>query len=42
LRAGSLGDGRWGVRLAGGALAASAGWALWMGLMHNQAPWCIS
>jgi uncharacterized protein len=42
LRAGSLGDGRWGVRLAGAALAASAGWALWMGLMHNQAPWCIS
>ena len=42
LRAGSLGDGRWGVRLAGAALAASAGWALWMGLVHNQAPWCIS
>lgn len=42
LRAGSLGDGRWGVRLAGAALAASAGWALWMGLVHNQAPWCIT
>jgi uncharacterized protein len=41
LRAGSLGDGRWGVRLAGAALAASAGWALWMGLVHNQAPWCV-
>jgi uncharacterized protein len=41
LRAGSLGDGRWGVRLAGAALAVSAGWALWMGLVHNQAPWCV-
>ncbi|MCX7240910.1 MAG: sulfite exporter TauE/SafE family protein [Burkholderiales bacterium] len=32
--------GDWGVRLAGAALAASSGWALWMGLMHNTAPWC--
>jgi len=36
-----MGDGTWGVRLAGGALALSAAWALWMGLMHNQAPWCV-
>jgi hypothetical protein len=30
------------VRLAGLALAASSGWALWMGLVHNTAPWCIT
>ena len=36
------GDGAWGVRLAGVALAASAGWALWMGLVHQTAPWCLS
>jgi len=36
------GSGNWGVRLAGLALAASAGWALWMGLVHNTAPWCIN
>ena len=34
------GSGNWGVRLAGLALAASSGWALWMGLVHNTAPWC--
>ena len=36
----SAGD--WGVRLAGLALAASSVWALWMGLVHNTAPWCVS
>lgn len=35
------GSGAWGVRLAGLALAASSGWALWMGLMHDTAPWCV-
>lgn len=35
-----MGDGTWGIRLAGCALAFSAVWALWMGLMHNEAPWC--
>ena len=35
------GSGQWGVRLAGAALAASSGWALWMALAHNAAPWCI-
>ena len=38
----SLGDGAWGVRLAGVALAGSAGWALWMGLVHQAAPWCVT
>ena len=34
-------SGDWGVRLAGLALASSAAWALWMGLAHNAAPWCV-
>lgn len=37
-----LGDGEWGIRLAGLALAISAAVALWMGLMHDQAPWCVT
>lgn len=36
------GSGQWGVRLAGAALAASSGWALWMALAHNTAPWCVT
>lgn len=36
------GHGAWGVRLAGLALAASAAWALWMGFVHNTAPWCLT
>jgi len=36
------GNGSWGVRLAGLALAGSSGWALWMGLVHNTAPWCVT
>lgn len=36
------GSGEWGVRLAGLALAATSGWALWMGLVHNTAPWCVT
>jgi len=36
------GSGSWGVRLAGLALAASSGWALWMGLVHDTAPWCVT
>jgi uncharacterized protein len=35
------GSGAWGVRLAGLALVLSAGWALWMGLVEYQAPWCL-
>jgi len=34
--------GEWGVRLAGVALAGCSGWALWMGLVHNAAPWCVN
>lgn len=36
-----LGDGSWGNRIAGLALAVISGWALWLGLVHNQAPWCV-
>jgi sulfite exporter TauE/SafE len=35
-----MGDGTWGIRLAGAALAVASTWALWMGLVHNKAPWC--
>ena len=42
LRLRGAGTGQWGVRLAGAALAASAAWALWMGLVHDTAPWCLS
>jgi hypothetical protein len=42
LRLKNLGDGTWGVRMAGLALAVISGRALWMGLAHNQAPWCIT
>lgn len=31
-----------GVRLAGLALALSSAWALWMGLVHDTAPWCLT
>jgi sulfite exporter TauE/SafE len=37
-----IGDGAWGIRLAGLALAVTSGWALWLGLAHNQAPWCVA
>ena len=39
---GREGLGSWGVRLAGVTLAASAAWALWMGLVHDTAPWCVT
>ncbi len=42
LRLQTLGDGAWGMRVAGLALAAVSAWALWMGLVHDQAPWCLT
>lgn len=42
LRLRGTGSGDWGVRLAGLALAASSAWALWMGLVHDTAPWCVT
>ena len=42
LQSGGPNAGAWGVRLAGAALAGSSAWALWMGLMHDNAPWCVT
>lgn len=42
LRLQTLGDGAWGMRLAGLALVAVSAWGLWMGLVHDQAPWCVT
>lgn len=44
LRGNDHGDagGKWAIRIAGLALLASSVWALWMGLVHNTAPWCVS
>ena len=40
LRGGKAGE--WAMRLAGLALIGAAGWALWMDLAHDQAPWCVT
>ena len=42
LRVQSLGDGTWGMRASGLALATVLAWTLWMGLVHDQAPWCVN
>jgi hypothetical protein len=42
LRLGGDGRGAWGMRLAGLALVLTSGWGLWMGLVHDQAPWCVA
>ena len=42
LRLQTLGDGAWGMRLAGAALFSVSAWGLWMGLVHQQAPWCVT
>lgn len=34
------GSGGWGIRLAGTALAATSGWALWMGITNPTGLWC--
>ena len=41
LRLQTLGDGAWGMRLAGLALLSVSTWGLWTGLVHDQAPWCV-
>lgn len=41
LRLGQSARGAWGMRVAGLALAATSAWGLWMGLVHDQAPWCV-
>lgn len=40
LRLGGQGRATWGMRVAGLALVLTALWALWLGLAHDQAPWC--
>ena len=42
LRLRGEGSGQWGVRLAGLALSLMSGWAIWMGLVHEAAPWCVT
>lgn len=42
LRLRGHGSGQWAIRIAGLALLASSVWALWMGLVQNTAPWCLS
>jgi len=40
LRLRSAGSGAWGIRLAGVALVATSGWALWMGMTQPTGLWC--
>ena len=42
LRLRGQGSGQWAIRIAGLALLASSLWALWMGLVNNTAPWCLT
>ncbi|MCY1168594.1 MAG: sulfite exporter TauE/SafE family protein [Pseudomonadota bacterium] len=42
LRLRGQGSGQWAIRLAGLALFVTSLGALWMGLVHNTAPWCLS
>ena len=35
-------SGQWAIRLAGLALLVTSLFALWMGLVHNTAPWCLT
>ena len=34
-------SGQWGIRLAGLALVATSGWALWMGITQPTGLWCL-
>ena len=42
LRLRKQGSGQWAIRLAGLALLTTSAWALWMGLVHDTAPWCLT
>lgn len=42
LRLRSPHSGRWAMRIAGLALFSTSAWGLWMGLVHNTAPWCVT
>jgi uncharacterized protein len=39
---GNRAGGRWAIRIAGLALFSTSAWALWMGLVHDTAPWCLT
>ena len=41
LRLNGARSGAWGIRLAGLALAATSGWALWMGITQPTGLWCL-
>ncbi|MFW9594236.1 MAG: sulfite exporter TauE/SafE family protein, partial [Macromonas sp.] len=40
LRLNQARSGGWGIRLAGLALVATSGWALWMGITNPTGLWC--
>ena len=42
LRLRTQGSGDWAIRMAGLALFVMSLFALWMGLVHNTAPWCFA
>lgn len=42
LRLRGQGSGQWAIRIAGSTLLTSSVWVLWMGLVHDTAPWCLS
>jgi uncharacterized protein len=42
LRLGRQGSGQWAIRIAGLVLLVTSVWGLWMSLMHNTAPWCVT
>ena len=42
LRLRGQGSGQWAIRIAGLTLLISSVWVLWMGLVHDTAPWCVS
>lgn len=41
LRLGRHADNAWAMRTAGLALLITAGVGLWLGLVHDEAPWCV-
>lgn len=41
LRFRQYGSGQWAIRVAGLLLFSTSAWALWMGIVHNTAPWCL-
>jgi uncharacterized protein len=42
LRLGRQGSGQWSIRIAGLLLFITSVWGLWMSLIHNTAPWCVT